>query len=102
MIESIPHLLEGLGITIQLVVTALVIGFCLALPLAVARVSRHPILWMPAYVFIFIFRGTPLLVQIFIVYYGLAQSELVRASIFWPFFKRFFSYYIPQWIKCFF
>ncbi len=88
MIESIPDLLGGLGLTVQLVVLALVIGFCLALPLAVARVSRHPLLWMPAYVFIFVFRGTPLLVQIFIVYYGLAQSELVRASIFWPFFKE--------------
>ena len=63
-------------------------GICLAIPLALARVSKNPFLWMPVYGFIFVFRGTPLLVQIFIVYYGLGQSESVRESIFWPFFKE--------------
>ena len=74
--------------TVQLVALALVVGMCLAIPLALARVSKYPALWMPVYGFIFIFRGTPLLVQIFIVYYGFGQSEAVRESFLWPFFKE--------------
>ena len=88
MIDSIPMLLEGAGMTAQLVALALVVGMCLAIPLALARVSKYPALWMPVYGFIFIFRGTPLLVQIFIVYYGFGQSEAVRESFLWPFFKE--------------
>ena len=88
MVDSIPALLEGLGMTVQLVALALALGMCLAIPLAIARTSRFAVLWMPVYAFIFVFRGTPLLVQIFIVYYGLGQSEEVRESIFWPFFKE--------------
>ena len=74
--------------TVQLVALALVLGMCLAIPLALARASKNPILWMPVYAFIFVFRGTPLLVQIYIVYYGLAQSETLRESILWVFFKE--------------
>ncbi|MDA0230933.1 MAG: ABC transporter permease [Proteobacteria bacterium] len=88
MVDSIPALLQGMGMTAQLVVLALAVGLCLAIPLALARTSRNPALWMPAYVFIFIFRGTPLLVQIFLVYYGLGQLEAVRESFLWPFFKE--------------
>ncbi len=88
MIDSIPQLLEGVWMTVKLVALALALGICLAIPLALARVSKNPFLWMPVYGFIFVFRGTPLLVQIFIVYYGLGQSESVRESIFWPFFKE--------------
>ena len=88
MIDSIPELLEGLAVTAQLVAFALALGFCLAIPLALLRTSRHLALWMPVYIFIFVFRGTPLLVQIFIVYYGLGQSEAVRESFLWPFFKE--------------
>ncbi|MDP6475910.1 MAG: ABC transporter permease [Alphaproteobacteria bacterium] len=88
MIDSIPALLDGMAMTVQLVALALALGICLAIPLALGRVSRFAALWMPVYAFIFVFRGTPLLVQIFIVYYGLGQSEAVRESIFWPFFKE--------------
>ena len=88
MIDSIPDLLEGLAVTVQLVALALVLGMCLAIPLALLRASKNAVLWMPIYAFIFVFRGTPLLVQIFIVYYGLGQSETVRESFLWPFFKE--------------
>ncbi len=88
MIDSIPDLLEGLAVTVQLVALALVLGMCLAIPLALLRASKNAVLWMPIYAFIFVFRGTPLLVQIFIVYYGLGQSETVRESFLWLFFKE--------------
>ena len=88
MIDSIPLLLVGMWMTVKLVALALALGICLAVPLALGRVSKNPFLWMPVYSFIFVFRGTPLLVQIFIVYYGLGQFEAVRESIVWPFFKE--------------
>ena len=88
MIDSIPQLLVGMWMTVKLVALALALGICLAVPLALGRVSKNPFLWMPVYSFIFVFRGTPLLVQIFIVYYGLGQFEAVRESIVWPFFKE--------------
>ena len=84
MVTSIPRLLEGAVLTLQLVSLSLILGIMLALPLALCRVSRHPALWMPVYGYIFYFRGTPLLVQIFLTYYGLGQFEAVRESFLWP------------------
>ncbi len=84
MVTSIPRLLEGAVVTLQLVSLSLILGMMLALPLALCRVSRHPAVWMPVYGYIFYFRGTPLLVQIFLTYYGLGQFEAVRESFLWP------------------
>ena len=74
---------EGTLTTLELLVLASVIGVCLAVFLALARVSRNPVLWVPAYAYIYVFRGTPLLVQLFLIYYGLGQFESVRDSVFW-------------------
>lgn len=74
-----PRIVDGIGVTLQLVLVSGLIGLALALPIALARISRNnPWLWMPAYGYIFFFRGTPLLVQIFLVYYGLSQFESLR------------------------
>jgi His/Glu/Gln/Arg/opine family amino acid ABC transporter permease subunit len=54
------------------------------MPLALARVSFNPLLRLPARAYIFFFRGTPLLVQLFLIYYGLGQFPAVRASALWP------------------
>lgn len=75
-----PKMIEGLGLTIELVVLSIIIGGLIAIPTALLRTSRHKILVAPAYIFIFFFRGTPLLVQLFLIYYGLAQFETVRES----------------------
>ncbi|MCT8973783.1 ABC transporter permease [Microbaculum marinisediminis] len=83
MIDSIPALLGGAGLTLQLVGLAVVIGFVIAVLVALARLSRSPLLWLPAYGFVFFFRGTPLLVQIFLIYYGLSQFSAVRDSALW-------------------
>jgi len=85
---SLPDLLTGAILTLELVVLGLVIGFVLAVPLALMRTARSPLLWGPAYGYIFYFRGTPLLVQIYLTYYGLGQFEAVRESIFWPIFRE--------------
>ncbi len=88
MIDSLPKLMEGAWLTIELVLLSLAIGFVLAVPLAIARTAKSPLLWMPVYGYIFYFRGTPLLVQIFLTYYGLGQFEIVRESMFWPLFRE--------------
>jgi His/Glu/Gln/Arg/opine family amino acid ABC transporter permease subunit len=71
--DSIPALFDGLGLTAQITALALLLGFFAAVPLAMLRVSGSPILRAPVTAYIFFFRGTPLLVQIFLIYYGSGQ-----------------------------
>ena len=73
--ESLPRLLGGAALTLEITLVSVAIGLCLAVPLAVLRLSRRPFLWMPVYGYIFYFRGTPLLVQLFLVYYGSGQFQ---------------------------
>ena len=84
MWESLPDLLGGLVVTLELTVLSLIFGIVLALPLAALRTARNPVLWMPAYAYITFFRGTPLLVQIFLIYYGTGQFEWIRETPVWP------------------
>ena len=88
MIETFPKLLSGLNLTIQLVIISLFLGFCLAIGLALLRLSNNTFLSFFAKTYIFYFRGTPLLVQIFLIYYGIAQFEIIRESFVWFFFKE--------------
>ena len=81
---SLPLYLEGLWTTLQLLALALAFGLAAALPLAVARASRRRWLALPVSGFTYVVRGTPLLVQLFLIYYGLAQFEAVRDSALWP------------------
>jgi arginine/ornithine transport system permease protein len=74
---------QGLKLTLLLTVVALGISFFLALLLAVARNARNPFLRLSVAAYTLVFRGTPLLIQLFLIYYGLAQFELLRGSIFW-------------------
>jgi polar amino acid transport system permease protein len=71
-----PFLLGGVGITIGLTIATIVIGLALALPLALGSMSSHRLLSAPARFYIWVFRGTPLLVQIVIIYTGLPQLGL--------------------------
>ena len=86
--DSIGIYLEGLGNTLMLVSISLAIGLLLAIPLAVLRTSRNLFLQLPIRAYVYFFRGTPLLVQMFIVYYGLGQFEAVKASFLWPLFRE--------------
>lgn len=71
--EVLPKLIAAIPLSIFLLVTSGVIGNVVAVPVALARVSHNPLLWMPAYAFILLMRGTPLLIQIYLIYYGLGQ-----------------------------
>jgi arginine/ornithine transport system permease protein len=82
--ESLPLYVQGLLTTAELLLLSLGFGLAAAVPLAVARASRRRWLVLPVWLFTYAIRGTPLLVQLFLIYYGLAQFEAVRASVLWP------------------
>ncbi|HEY8566861.1 MAG TPA: ABC transporter permease [Beijerinckiaceae bacterium] len=81
--DALPAYLDGLRITLTLLVIALAAGFVLAIPLATLRVSRNRFFSTPVFLFTYVIRGTPLLVQLFMLYFGLAQFEAVRESFAW-------------------
>jgi octopine/nopaline transport system permease protein len=89
--DSIPKMLMGIGLTLQLLFLSLALGTALAVILLLMRISGRWFLSMPAMVYIYIFRGTPILVQIFIIYYGLPQLEIIRDSILWPILREPFG-----------
>jgi len=91
IIDSIPKIMEGLGITLQLLAYSSVIGLALAIVILLMRISGLWFLSWPAMVYIYIFRGTPILVQIFVIYHGLPQFEFIRDSIFWPVLREPFG-----------
>lgn len=84
MFENIPQLLRGTWLSLELVALSLIAGGIIAVPMALMRVSRNPVVRIVPLAYTFFFRGTPLLVQLFLFYYGLAQFESVRESAFWP------------------
>ncbi len=87
--DSLPRLLNGTWITLQITVLGVVLGFCLAIPLALMRVSKNRLISVPTYGFIFYFRGTPLLVQIFLIYYGSGQFQDFLSQVgLWRLFRE--------------
>lgn len=81
--ESLPALFDGLGVTVFLTVLPLVIGLALAFPICFARMSPRRALALPAEIFVVFFRGAPLLILLYLVYYGLGQIEALRNGPFW-------------------
>lgn len=81
--DHIPDLLNGALLTAQLVVISSIIGLVIGLVLAQLRLSKSLAVQALPFTYIFFFRGTPLLVQIFLIYYGLGQFEAVRESFLW-------------------
>lgn len=87
--ESLPRLIRGTLVTIELTGISVTIGLCLALPLSLIRVSHNTLLRMPVHGFVFYFRGTPLLVQIFLIYYGSGQFQSLLSDLgLWVFFRE--------------
>lgn len=83
MIDYIPDLLSGLWITIILMMGSLVIGLILAITLTICSLTENLIVKQMADAIIFFFTGTPLLVQIFLIYFGSGQFDWVRTSFLW-------------------
>ena len=84
-----PRYLDGLGVTLLLVTISTVIGALVSIPIAYARTSKSAILSSLAYAYVYFFRGTPLLAQTFLIYYGLGsfRPELEAVGL-WGFFRE--------------
>jgi polar amino acid transport system permease protein len=82
-----PLYLSGLLTTLQLVIVSVLCGAVLSVPLALGRVSRNPVFSGLAYAYVYFFRGTPLLAQTFLIYYGLGQfrPQLEAVGLWWFF-----------------
>ena len=91
MINSFPKLLNATIVTLKLLSVSLIIGLFIGLFFAVLRLNKNIFINKFAYGYSYIFRGTPLLVQIFIIYFGLGQIEFVRSSFLWVVLKE------PYW-----
>ena len=90
-IEHLPRLLKAAKLTIELTLLSLFFGIFVGVFFAVLRISNSKVLYYISYYYSYIFRGTPLLVQIFIIYFGLAQLEWIRESFLWVFLKEPYS-----------
>ena len=89
MAEAFPKLIEGIPTTLTLVMCSLALGFVFAVILAQMRVSKKMLVSKLAYAYVYVFRSTPLLVQIFLIYYGSGQFRDSLESVgLWYFFRE--------------
>jgi len=91
MITSFPKLIVATLITLKLLSVSLIAGMFFGLFFAILRMSRNIFINQFAYGYSYVFRGTPLLVQIFIIYFGLGQIEYLRSTFLWIILKE------PYW-----
>jgi len=90
-LEHLPRLLKAAKLTIELTLLSLFFGIFVGVFFAILRTSNNKILFYISYYYSYVLRGTPLLVQIFIIYFGLAQIEWIRESFLWIFLKEPYS-----------
>jgi polar amino acid transport system permease protein len=84
-----PAYMSGLRVTLTLVSISVVLGAVLSFPIAFARMSKNRLFTWPAYAYVYFFRGTPLLAQTFLVYYGLGSFRpQLEAVGLWVFFRE--------------
>jgi octopine/nopaline transport system permease protein len=91
MATSLPKLLIAAAVTLKLLSLSLLFGIFIGLLFAILRLNKNPLINKFAYGYSYIFRGTPLLVQIFLIYFGLGQIEYFRSTFLWVVFKE------PYW-----
>jgi octopine/nopaline transport system permease protein len=91
MVTSLPKLLSATVVTLKLLSLSLFFGLIIGLLFAILRLNKNPVINKFAYGYSYVFRGTPLLVQIFIIYFGLGQIEYFRSTFLWVVFKE------PYW-----
>ena len=87
ILKWLPKLMQGATLTLELTAISVIAGLIVAIPLGIARSSKLWYVRSLPYAYIFFFRGTPLLIQLFLVYYGLAQFDAVRESFMWPYLR---------------
>ena len=94
----IPDFIDGIIITLQLLSLSVVIGMLLAIPIGLVQVTGPRWLAIPARAFCTLIRGTPLLIQLWLLYYGLGSLfpmiPEIRESLLWPILRDAFPYAI--------
>jgi len=93
--------LSGLWLTIKLLLGSISLSFMLAIPMAIARNSRIKPLKNAVWGFTYVMRGTPLLLQLYLIYYGLGQFQTIRESAAWfalssPLFCAFLAFTLNE------
>jgi octopine/nopaline transport system permease protein/arginine/ornithine transport system permease protein len=89
IVGSLPKLFNGAVLTVEITALSIAIGLCLAVPLGIMYLAKNPLIWAPVRAYVFYFRGTPLLVQIFLIYYGSGQfREFLEAVGLWVLFRE--------------
>jgi arginine/ornithine transport system permease protein len=88
VITSLPDYLWGLFTTAWLTAASLTIGLALSVPLAIARTSMNPLINWPVFAYTYFFRGTPLFIQLLLIYFGTGQFDAIKSSWLWPFFQQ--------------
>ena len=88
LFQNFIEVIKGLDNTLLLLVISLPIGFALSLIFALGRVSKNKFISKPIASYIFVIRGTPLLVQIYLIYFGLGSIEFIRESFLWYLLKE--------------
>ena len=100
MSETMLKLLAAVPTTLMLFFSSLILGLSLSVLIVGCRVSQYPILSIPARFYIMVFRGTPLLVQMFLIYYGLGQFPWIRHSFAWVILKEPFGCAVVSLALC--
>ncbi|MER9883208.1 ABC transporter permease [Mesorhizobium sp. M0118] len=85
--ESFLAILSGVPVTLKLTLISFTLGGLLSIPLALLRTSSNWLISALARFYITVFRGTPLLLQLFLIYYGLARFDFVRHTFLWAAFR---------------
>jgi polar amino acid transport system permease protein len=91
ILDSVPKIAAGAGLTLQILVLSLAIGTLIGTGAVLMRISGNRLLAWPSFAYTYVIRGTPMLVQLFLVYYGLSQFEAVRNGPLWPILRE------PYW-----
>jgi polar amino acid transport system permease protein len=83
-----PRILSGIWVTVKLVAISIVLGALISIPVVIGRLSHNPIIGGIAFGYSYFFRGTPLLAQTFLVYYGAGQfTDALKSVGLWVFFR---------------
>ncbi len=91
IIDNLPLYFQGLWVTIILVVSSLVMGLCLAVPIALLATAKNKWISFLPKAYIYFFRGTPLIVQMFMIYHGMGQFTIVHDTFLWTIFQEAFA-----------
>jgi len=91
IIDNLPLYFQGLWVTITLVVSSLAIGLCLAVPVALLATAKNKWISFLPKAYIYFFRGTPLIVQMFMIYHGMGQFTIVHETFLWTIFQEAYA-----------